>query len=246
MHPKNIPCLTAAKIDFCSLANNHVLDWGYSGLAETLKTMRAAGVKIAGAGENLVEAETPAVLPVKGKGRGIVVSFAHETSGVPREWAASENGPGVNLLEDITDDPVRHIRGKVEGVKQQGDIVVASIHWGSNWGYEISRIERRFAYDLIDRAGIDVIHGHSSHHAKGIEVHAGKPVLYGCGDFLNDYEGIQGYEDFGKDLGLMYLVSMEPTSGQMTRLRMIPTRIRTFRINRAFHADSTLLRHRLN
>jgi poly-gamma-glutamate capsule biosynthesis protein CapA/YwtB (metallophosphatase superfamily) len=246
MHPKNIPCLTAAKIDFCSLANNHVLDWGYSGLAETLKTMRAAGVKIAGAGENLVKAETPAVLPVKGKGRVIVVSFTHETSGVPREWAASENGPGVNLREDITDDTVRHIRGKVEGVKQQGDIVVASIHWGSNWGYEISRIERRFAYDLIDRAGIDVIHGHSSHHAKGIEVHAGKPVLYGCGDFLNDYEGIQGYEDFGKDLGLMYLVSMEPTSGQMTRLRMIPTRIRNFRINRASYADSTWLRDRLD
>jgi len=50
MNPKNIACLTAAKIDFCSLANNHILDWGYSGLTETLETLRKAKVKFAGAG----------------------------------------------------------------------------------------------------------------------------------------------------------------------------------------------------
>jgi poly-gamma-glutamate capsule biosynthesis protein CapA/YwtB (metallophosphatase superfamily) len=246
MHPKNIPCLTAARIDFCSLANNHVLDWGYSGLTETLKTLRKINVKSAGAGETLEEAQTPAVLPVKGKGGVIVFSFASETSGVPREWAASEKGPGVNLLKDFTDETVGHIRQQVEQVKKQGDIVVASIHWGSNWGYDITREERKFAHNLIDRAAIDVIHGHSSHHAKGIEVHAGKPVLYGCGDFLNDYEGIQGYEGFRDDLGLMYLVSMEPTSGELVRLRMIPTQIRHFRINRASHADSMWLRDTLD
>jgi len=246
MNPKNILCLAAARIDFCSLANNHVLDWGYSGLTETLKTLRKINVKSAGAGETLEEAQTPAVLPVKGKGGVIVFSFASETSGVPREWEASEKGPGVNLLKDFSDETVRHIREKVEQVKKQGDIVVASIHWGSNWGYEITREERKFAHNLIDRAAIDVIHGHSSHHAKGIEVHAGKPVLYGCGDFLNDYEGIQGYEDFRDDLGLMYLVSMEPRNGELIQLLMIPSQIRHFRINRASQADSVWLRDRLD
>jgi poly-gamma-glutamate capsule biosynthesis protein CapA/YwtB (metallophosphatase superfamily) len=50
------------------------------------------------------------------------------------------------------------------------------------------------AYAFIDTAGIDVIHGHSSHHAKPIEIYRGKLILYGCGDFLNDYEGMRAYE----------------------------------------------------
>jgi poly-gamma-glutamate capsule biosynthesis protein CapA/YwtB (metallophosphatase superfamily) len=246
MNPMNIRCLQAARIDFCSLANNHVLDWGYSGLTETLLTLREANIRSAGAGENLGEAEAPAVLPVEGKGRIVVFSFALETSGVPREWAASDKRPGVNLLRDFSDETLRQIKAKVAGVKQQGDIVVASIHWGSNWGYEIARHERDFAHSLIDHAAIDVIHGHSSHHPKGVEVHAGKPVLYGCGDFLNDYEGIEGYDNFRGDLGLMYLVGMDPRSGGLLRLRMIPTQIKHLRIIRASHADSLWLGDRLD
>ncbi len=237
MHPKNIPCLTAARVHLCSLANNHVLDWGYSGLTETLKTLRESNIKSSGAGENLKEAETPAILPVDGKGRVVAFSFASETSGVPREWAASAEKPGVNLLEDFSDETARRIGEKVGGVKQRGDIVVASIHWGGTWGYVITREERSFAHRLIDLARIDVIHGHSSHHPKAIEVHAGKPILYGCGDFLNDYEGIEGYDNFRDDLGLMYLVSMDPSKGELVHLRMIPSQIRHFRINQVSHAD---------
>jgi poly-gamma-glutamate capsule biosynthesis protein CapA/YwtB (metallophosphatase superfamily) len=246
MHPKNAPCLTAAKIDFCSLANNHVLDWGYTGLTETLKTLRRMKVKSAGAGVNLEEAERPVLLDAGEKGRVVVFAFASETSGVPRNWRASENRPGVNLLKDFSDKTVQHIREKVKGVKRRGDIVVASIHWGGNWGYRIPEEQKEFAHDLIDNAGIDVIHGHSSHHAKGIEVYRGKPVLYGCGDFLNDYEGISGYEDFRDDLGLMYLLGMEPTTGELIELDMIPTQIKRFRINRASQSDLMWLRDRLD
>jgi len=75
MNPENIHCIAAAKIDCCSLANNHVLDWGYKGLIETLETLKKANVKGAGAGQNLMEAETPAVMDVQGKGRVVVFSF---------------------------------------------------------------------------------------------------------------------------------------------------------------------------
>ena len=47
----------------------------------------------------------------------------------------------------------------------------------------------RFAHRLID-AGVDVVHGHSSHHPRPIEVYRGKLILYGCGDTIDDYEGI--------------------------------------------------------
>jgi poly-gamma-glutamate capsule biosynthesis protein CapA/YwtB (metallophosphatase superfamily) len=246
MHPKNGPCLTAGRVDFCSLANNHVLDWGYSGLTETLKTLRRMKVRSAGAGLNLEEAAGPAILEVREKGRVVVFAFASETSGVPRNWGATENRPGVNLLKDFSEATVNHIRDKVTRVKQQGDIVVASIHWGGNWGYGIPEEQREFAHDLIDNAGIDVIHGHSSHHPKGIEVYRGKPVLHGCGDFLNDYEGIGGHEDFRGDLGLMYLLSMQPTTGELMELRMIPTQVKRFRVNRASQRDRMWLRDRLD
>ena len=74
--------------------------------------------------------------------------------------------------------------------------MVASVHWGSNWGYDIPREQTVFAHRLIDEAGVDIIHGHSSHHVRAIEVYKDRLILYGCGDFLNDYEGISGYEEF--------------------------------------------------
>jgi len=246
MYPENIPSITSARIDFCSLANNHILDWGYSGLRETLETLKKAKVKTAGAGQNLREAEAPAVLKVRGKGRVIVFSYGSETSGIPFDWAASNDKPGVNLLKDLSDKTVQHIKEKIQEVKQHGDIVVASIHWGSNWGYDIPPEQTEFAHHLIDNAGVDVLHGHSSHHVKGIEVYKGKLILYGCGDFLNDYEGIGGHEEFRSDLALMYFPGVNPETGKLTHLEMIPAQIKHFRVNRASRADSQWLRDTLN
>jgi poly-gamma-glutamate synthesis protein (capsule biosynthesis protein) len=111
--------------------------------------------------------------------------------------------------------------------------VVVSLHWGGNWGYAVPARQQAFAHGLIDQAGVEVVHGHSSHHVKGVEVHRNRPVLYGCGDFLSDYEGIEGYEDFRDDLGLMYFVRMDAATGTLGRLEMTPTRLRRFRVNRA-------------
>ena len=105
---------------------------------------------------------------------------------------------------------------------------------------------QRFAHGLIDRCGVDVVHGHSSHHPMGIEVYRGRLILYGCGDFLNDYEGIAGYEAYRGDLGLMYFLDVDPASGQLLRLRMVPMQTRRFRLNRASEKDARWLRMRLD
>ncbi|RJQ77900.1 MAG: CapA family protein [Desulfobacteraceae bacterium] len=246
MHPKNIDCITAAGIDLCALANNHVLDWGYPGLLETLETLKRADVKSAGAGLSLEEAGAPAVMEIDGKGRAILLSLGTPTSGIPLLWAASKSKPGINLLDELSDKTIGHIEEKVKRVKQKGDVVIASIHWGDNWGYRILPEEIEFAHNLIERAEIDIIHGHSSHHVKGIEVYRGKLILYGCGDFLNDYEGISGYEEFRDDLGLMYFATMDPLTGKLHRLRMTPTQIRNFKVNRASRTDARRLRDILN
>jgi poly-gamma-glutamate synthesis protein (capsule biosynthesis protein) len=246
MNPKNIACLTAAKIDFCSLANNHILDWGYSGLTETLETLRRAKVKFAGAGRNLEEAEAPAVMEVHGKGRVIVFSFGAGSSGIPLEWGALENKAGVNLLPDLSLQTIQSIKEKVRAVKRDRDIVVASIHWGRNWGYEVPPGQISFAHGLIEEAGVDLIHGHSSHHVKGIELYSGKLILYGCGDFLNDYEGIKGYEAYRGDLSLMYFVRLDPATGKLAQLWMYPMQIKNFRLNRASEADARWVKEVLN
>ena len=242
MHPQNVPTLTRAGIDFCSLANNHVLDWGYAGLLETLRTLQRANIISSGAGRNLNEASAPAVKAIAGKGRVLMFSFGLASSGIPLNWAATVDKPGVNLLEDLSINTVRRISLMVQKIKQKNDIIVASVHWGGNWGYKIPTAQKMFAHRLIDKAGVDIVHGHSSHHVKGIEVYQQKLILYGCGDFINDYEGIRGYEKYRGDLSLMYFVTIDPSNGNLVQLEMIPTQMRRFRLNRASKRDTLWLK----
>jgi poly-gamma-glutamate synthesis protein (capsule biosynthesis protein) len=241
MNPANISCLTAAGIDCSTLANNHVLDWGMSGLTETLATLNAARIKIAGAGISEDEAWAPAVLPLADNRRVIVFSFGTATSGIPKSWAVTGTKGGVAFLPDLEQHTVQRIALAVRTHKRSGDLVVVSVHWGGNWGYGIAADEVRFAHALID-GGADLFHGHSSHHPKGVEVFRDRLVVYGCGDFINDYEGISGYEEFRGDLGLMYFPTLDADSGRLLRLELVATQMKRMRIQRASAADSRWLR----
>ena len=242
MNPANVPCLKATDIDCFVLANNHVADWGMPGLVETLERLEKAGLKGVGAGHNIAQAEAPAVIDVFGKGRVIVISLGSVTSGIPEAWAADEKRPGVVVIKDLSARTVDRIAKRVRAIRRPQDIVVVSIHWGGNWGYEIPLDQTVFARALIDEAGVDVVHGHSSHHVKGIEVYRGKPIIYGCGDFLNDYEGISGYETFRDDLTLMYLPVIDPSNGRLVRFEMTPLQIRRLRLNHVSRTDAAWLR----
>lgn len=238
MHPSNTPCLTAAGIDCCVLANNHVMDWGRSGLLETLATLRSSGMCTAGAGRTIAEARAPAIL--EGDHRRILVfAYATQSSGVPARWAASESASGVSLLPHPSRGSADRVAEDVRVAYQEGDVVVVSVHWGGNWGYDIPRGHRAFAHRLLDSAPVSVIHGHSSHHPKGIEVYREAPILYGCGDLLNDYEGITGHEEYRGDLVLLYLVTLGASG--LAGLRLVPLRIRRFRLERASEADTESL-----
>jgi poly-gamma-glutamate synthesis protein (capsule biosynthesis protein) len=245
MSPENAEIFTAAAIDCCVLANNHVLDWGASGLLDTLATLQHLRIKSAGAGRTLAEAGAPAVLNITGKGRALVYALASTTSGVELDWAATATSAGVNLLADLSDASVSAICERIAHDRKPGDVVIVSIHWGSNWGYTIPKHQRHFARRLIDNAGVSIIHGHSSHHAKGIEVYRDRLILYGCGDLLNDYEGIRGYEEFRGDLALVYFADIEATGGKLTTLEMVPLRVKQFRLVRPSVEDVEFLRHML-
>jgi len=237
MNPANVACLSAAGIDCCALANNHVLDWGYRGLAETLDTLHAAGMRTAGAGRDEDEACAPAEIPLANGSRVLVFAYGLDSSGVSPDWAAGKTRAGVAFLPDLSTRSVEAVARRMSEAKRAGDFALVSLHWGGNWGYEVARAERACAHALID-AGADLVHGHSSHHPKGIEVYGERLVLYGCGDFLNDYEGIGGYEGFRAELTLMYLPTLDAASGRLLGLELVPMRIRRLRLERAREADA--------
>lgn len=239
MHPQNVRCLTSAGIDCCVLSNNHVLDWGRPGLEETLRSLHGAGIGTAGAGRNDSEAAASAVVAVPG-GRVLVYGLTFPSSGAPRAWRARRARAGINWFADLSAQTVEVVRRRIEHDRRPGDLVIASLHWGGNWGYEVCGCEREFAHQLI-KYGVDLVHGHSSHHPRGIEVHRGKAILYGCGDLVNDYEGISGYESFRPELSLMYFPVLETGSGELTAMTLVPLRMRRFRLQKASWEETAWL-----
>lgn len=226
MHPANVGVLKAADVDCCVLANNHVLDWSRPGLEQTIATLRGAGLSVAGAGTDDIAAWRPVVIERASGSRIVVVATGSTSSGIPRSWAARSDRPGVALLSTLSAEDFDIVPD------EPGDILIFSIHWGRNWGYGIPDGHHRFARELIDM-GMHIVHGHSSHHPLGIEVYRNRPILYGCGDLINDYEGIPGHEEFGPGLSLLYLVTIDPGTGWLERLELIPLRMHRFRLEAA-------------
>jgi poly-gamma-glutamate synthesis protein (capsule biosynthesis protein) len=93
---------------------------------------------------------------------------------------------------------------------------------------------------------VDVVHGHSSHHVRPIEIFEDRLILYGCGDFLDDYEGITGYEEFRDDLALMFFPTVDLLTGRLSEIQLTPMQIRNFRLNWASRSDAGWLRDTIN
>jgi poly-gamma-glutamate synthesis protein (capsule biosynthesis protein) len=222
-----------------------MLDWGQASLVETLDMLDALGIKTAGAGRDVTEATKPAIVNITGKGWVIVQAFGLPTSGVLPGWAATEHAPGNTVLPDLSADSVALVRRQLDGVPRPGNVVVVSLHWGSNWGYDIPQSQRRFAHDLIHPDGVSIVHGHLSHHAKAIEVYKDRLILYGCGDFLNDYEGIEGRQDLRSDLVAIYFASVGPMTGCLVELDLTPLQIRRFQLARPTPEDVAWLQQTL-
>jgi len=170
--------------------------------------------------------------------------MADRTSGVPTSWAARAASPGVALLEGSIDENVCRAADAIRSIKTDHDIAIASIHWGDNWGYGVNPAQFEFAQKLIDQAGIDAVHGHSSHHPKQIALHRGRPIMFGCGDLLNDYEGIRGREEFRPDLVAIYRLVID--SARVCAITILPFRIRRFRLEQVPFVDAEWLGRRIS
>jgi len=237
MNPKNIEVLKVFKIDVACLANNHILDFKEEGLLETIEVLNKNRILTVGEGKNIKEAEKPVIISKNKNLRTLIFNYDDVSSGVPSWWKAIEDKNGVNLISIYNlgnkrelEEVINVIKRNIQKYKKGNDFVIFSIHWGPNWGYKISEEERNFAYQLIEKAKVDLIFGHSSHHFKGVETYKEKLIIYGAGDFINDYEGIRDYEEFRGDLVLDYLVEIEETN-KIDKLKLLPFRIKNFRLN---------------
>jgi poly-gamma-glutamate capsule biosynthesis protein CapA/YwtB (metallophosphatase superfamily) len=240
MNPANTGSLVVIRPDVCVLANNHVLDFGTIGLADTLHHLARGRLAAVGAGPNRTAARRPLAVPVR-QGRVLVVAAATTCSWVPASWAASDDQPGVALLPDLAPSTAVELAETLRVRRLPGDITVASVHMGDNWGYEVASEQVAFARQLID-CGVDVVHGHSSHHPRPLEIYRGKLILYGCGDLINDYEGVEEYFPWRPDLRVAYLVTLDARTGDLLRLELTPLRARQMRLARAGDEGSRWLR----
>ncbi len=236
MHPANVDILETGQIDCCVLSNNHVLDWGRGGLLETLDALRSRGLTCAGAGTDQIEAARPGVVSVRDGRRVLVFAFGHSSSGSPPAWRATTNRSGVNLISDLSTRSAERVLDLVAVQRRPGDLVVVSLHWGGNWGHQIPHSHVEFAHRLMDADFISLVHGHSSHHPKSVEIYRNRLILYGCGDFLNDYEGIRGHRRYRPDLAVAYLPAF--VEGHLTELELLVYRIERFRLRRASRDDA--------
>jgi poly-gamma-glutamate synthesis protein (capsule biosynthesis protein) len=156
---------------------------------------------------------------------------------VPAGWAAGPGQAGVALLPDLSPATAQRLASDIARWRKPDDRVVVSVHWGGNWGLAVPQAHREFAHRLIDAGAVDVVHGHSSHHALPVEVYRGKLVLYGCGDLVNDYEGIDPREALRSDVGCLYLVTLQRGSGRLDRLEVVPLRLKRFQLTTADAAE---------
>jgi poly-gamma-glutamate synthesis protein (capsule biosynthesis protein) len=245
MHPANTPCLSAAGLDCCALANNHSLDFGEHGLADTVRALSEAGIGFAGVGKGRDEAGQPYVHHLPDGSRILVHSWAGRDSGVFPSWEAGFSNPGVNYLPDYSETTAGRMARQIADHRKPGDTTIASIHWGGNWVTAVPDAHRQLAHFLVEHGGVDLVHGHSSHHPFAIEKHMGRLILYGCGDLLNDYEGNPRFKGARTHLGAIYFADLDAGTGKLVGLRVVPVQRRRFRLEQASAEDAAWVTNRI-
>ncbi|WLW50477.1 CapA family protein [Streptomyces sp. YU58] len=170
--------LAATGYDGCSTASNHTLDDGAEGIRRTLDAMDRAGVRHAGSARTEQEARAVTVLPA-GPAEVAHLSYTYGTNGFPlpqgQPWV-------VNLIDES------RILADARAARQAGaDVVVVSLHWGTEWqdapdDQQLSLARSLTAARTGDRPDIDLILGTHAHVPQAYEKVNGTWVVYGMGD----------------------------------------------------------------
>jgi poly-gamma-glutamate capsule biosynthesis protein CapA/YwtB (metallophosphatase superfamily) len=195
-HPEWAKCLRAVGFGALGLANNHMMDFGPTGLIDTIRSLEDAGIRYVGAGLDYHRANAPLFLDQGGVRLAILARTSVPVSS-PQE--ATSSSPGVAVFDEArTIAAIRHCR-------QHADVVVLMLHWGvEHYGYP-SPSQRRLARRLIE-AGLDALVGHHPHVVQGVECFDHGVVAYSLGNLVfSEFEWRMQSPDGSEELRVMQL-----------------------------------------
>lgn len=192
--PAHLDALARAGIHAVSMAGNHMMDCGVSGLSETMAGLDRNRIAHAGAGMTLAEARAPALIDCGGR---TVALLSYNCVGPELCWAgeaepgcawvrvrASDGGPSRPQAELVEIDPASQaaMEADIRAARARADLVVVALHKGiTHVPARLAPYERPLAQAAV-RAGADVVAAHHAHIARGIELVDGKPVFHGLGN----------------------------------------------------------------
>jgi len=213
-----VPALAAADVSVAALGNNQVLDFGKPALADTIAHLADADVADAGAGSDRQAALAPAVVDVN----GLQVAVVSLTDRFSAFGATDDSAETADARLDSRSHSTRKLVCETAERARtlDPDLIVASLHWTSNWETAPADAQQAFARWLVDR-GVDVLHGHSAHVLQGVEIHRGRPIVYDAGDFVDDYSPRDGLHDKRSAT-----FEVRVADGRLDELRVLPIEIR--------------------
>jgi poly-gamma-glutamate capsule biosynthesis protein CapA/YwtB (metallophosphatase superfamily) len=170
--------LKAAGIDAANVANNHGMDYGATGLQDTLAASKAYDFPLIGAGQNATQAFAGYRKTVRGVRVAVISATDVLDSGLQAAWTAGPHKPGLASAKDGD-----LLAERIAAVSEQADVVVAFLHWGVELNVCPTPRQRSLAQELID-AGADVVVGSHAHVLQPLTKVGAVPVDYGMGNFV--------------------------------------------------------------
>ncbi|WP_273228209.1 CapA family protein [Geosporobacter ferrireducens] len=199
--------LKNAGFNILNLANNHTLDYGPEGLMDTLQILKENGIRTLGAGLNAQEARQPVFTNIK----GVTIGFLGYSQFPPEGYLHFSDRPEVARI-----DP-KLMPAEISKAKESCDFLVVSFHWGKEYDFYPSELQRTLARLAVD-SGADLILGHHPHVLQGIEQYQGKLIFYSLGNFVFDRQ-----VPYGTDETVMLRVKI--SKGQWQEATLIPVKI---------------------
>lgn len=173
--PSAADTIAAAGVDVVTLANNHARDYGANALLDTISLLSERGVVVIGAGETDKDAFTPRTIRLD---NGIDVAFIGAALVVPGGFAASPGRAGVADGNDRN-----RVIANVRVAAEKFDVVVVTLHWGTERATCPSSTHVTFAEELLD-AGATAVIGHHPHVLQPVEFADGKVAVFSLGNFI--------------------------------------------------------------
>ena len=167
--------MAAAGVDVASLANNHARDYGPEALLDTVALLEEVGITALGAGADDTEAYRHRTLEVAG---GVRVAFVGAAMVVPWSFPAGDDRPGIASAR-----PPERVISAVSDAAEDADVVIVSIHWGSE-RHTCPTAEQIAVAGELFRAGATVLLGHHPHVMQPVEFDGGRLVAYSLGNFV--------------------------------------------------------------